>query len=177
MNNQEFLQLLEKRFLEHPERHLGLKWQAVRDALSKNDKINILIRMEDSGGEVDVVQETDKAFWFFDCAKESPQERRSVCYDEAALAARKEHKPQTSAEQMAREIGAEILDEEDYLYLQSLGDFDVKSQSWIQTELAFRQTGDALFGNKRHGRTFVYYNGAGSYYRTRGFRCKLEIEK
>ncbi len=177
MEQKELIGILETRFAQHTERHPDIKWDAVKDALEKSDKLEILIRMEETGGEVDVVQETESSYVFYDCAPESPIQRRSLCYDEAALQARKANKPESSAEKMAKEIGAEILNEEEYLFLQSKGEFDVKSQSWILVDEQFRKTGDALFGNKRNGRTFIYYNGVQSYYSNRGFRCKIEIGK
>lgn len=175
MKQEEFLQILERRFKQHPERHPTLDWALVRCSVLNSPRLEVLIRMEESEGEVDVVKLTEQSLHFFDCAAEAPACRRSLCYDEAAWQARKANKPQTSAEKMAREIGAELLDEADYLYLQSLGDFDQKTQVWLQTKAAFRAHGDALFGNKRYGRTFIYYNGVQSYYAARGFRCKLEI--
>lgn len=176
MEKQELMELLEERFLKHMERHRDMEWERVKAALNKSDKLDILMKMEETGGEPDVVLETEDAYVFYDCSRESPM-RRSVCYDEAALQARKKNKPKTSAEAIAKIIGAEIIDEKEYFHLQSLGDFDVKSQSWIATDREFREKGDALFGTKQHGRTFIYYNGAGSYYRVRGFRCKSTIEK
>ena len=175
MKKIEFIKLLEKRFNENMGRHPDMDWNKVQEALENSPNLDILLRMEEFGGEVDVVKKENERFIFFDCTAETPICRRSLCYDEAALNARKNHKPRSSAEQMAKEIGAEILDEEDYLYLQSLGDFDVKTQSWIRVDDDFRKTGDALFANKRHGRTFIYYNGAQSYYGVRGFRCKVKI--
>ncbi len=177
MDTQEFIRILEKRFHAHAERHPNIAWHELEKALLQSPQLAVLVKMEEAGGEVDVVKEDDELFWFFDCAAEVPAGRRSVCYDEAAREARKTHKPESSAQSLAQEIGANMLDEQDYRYLQTLGDFDQKSQSWLQTEDAFRAKGDALFGNKRHGRTFVYYNGAQSYYGIRGFRCKLGIAK
>ena len=122
MDKNELINILEQRFLKYPERHVGIAWENVCRALQDND-IEVLLRMEETGGEVDVVKEEKGHFLFFDCSQESPAKRRSLCYDEAALAARKANKPAGSIEKMAAEIGAEILDEEDYLLLQSLGGF------------------------------------------------------
>ena len=175
MEKKAFIKTLEKRFGENMQHHSDLNWSDVQAALEKSDRVEILMRMEKMDGEPDVVGYKDGRFWFYDCSPESPTKRRSVCYDEAAWNAREENKPVSSAEKMAGEIGADILNEEDYLYLQGLGEFDVKSQSWILTDTGFRKKGDALFGSKCHGRTFIYCNGVQSYYRIRGFRCKIMI--
>ena len=175
MEKTDFMEILEKRFLDNMQHHLDLKWSEVQTALEKSDKLEVLMRMEETDGEPDVAGYKDGKYWFYDCSAESPMKRRSVCYDEKAWNARKEDKPVSSAEKMAGEIGAEILNEEDYLYLQRRGEFDVKSQSWLLTDAAFRKNDDAFFGSKRHGRAFIYYNGVQSYYRVRGFRCKVMI--
>ena len=175
MEKTDFMKILENRFLDNMQHHLDLKWSDVQTALEKSDNLAVLMRMEKMDGEPDVVGFENGKYRFYDCSVESPMKRRSVCYDERAWNARKEDKPISSAEKMAGEIGAEILNEEDYLYLQRLGEFDVKTQCWILTEEAFRKNGDALFGSKRHGRAFIYYNGVQSYYRVRGFRCKVLI--
>ena len=174
INQQEFLTTLQQRLTE---RHPEIDWPAVQTALLLDNQWEVLARMEATGGEVDLVNETDDTYVFFDCAEESPVDRRAVCYDEAALVARKKNKPATSMEQLANEIGAAVLTEEDYRYLQMIGDFDQKSESWLATDPSFSQHGDALFGRKRHGRTFVYYNGVQSYYSSRAFRCKFTVNK
>jgi hypothetical protein len=133
--------------------------------------------MEDSGGEPDVVEQDAATgeFIFFDCAPESPAGRRSLCYDPAALASRKEHKPAHSALGMAADMGIELLTESEYLCLQQLGAFDTKTSSWLFTPPELRQLGGALFGDRRYNRVFIYHNGAESYYAARGFRGKLRV--
>lgn len=139
--------------------------------------------MEQSGGEPDVVLLGDDAdadahstpITFCDCSTETPVGRRSLCYDRAALDSRKEHKPQSSAVETAGEMGIELLSEEQYRQLQALGDFDLKTSSWISTPAAIRALGGALFGDRRYGRVFIYHNGAQSYYAARGFRGLLRV--
>ncbi len=171
------MDLLQQRFLAHPNRHEGISWDEVAQRLSQApDKLEVLQRMEDSGGEPDVVGKSPEGkIIFVDCAPESPKGRRSVCYDPDALASRKEHKPKHSAQGMAAEIGITILNEQQYKELQSLGDFDLKSSSWIDTPEAIRTLGGALFGDKRYNHVFIYHNGADSYYAARGFRGRLEV--
>lgn len=176
MTREELAALVRERFDKSPERHEGIDFDRVRKAILTGGKTDVLIRMEESGGEVDAVRQDADSILFFDCAAESPAARRSVCYDRKARLMRKAHAPHSSMEELAEEIGAEPLDEEDYLFLQSIRDVDLKSQSWIRTEDAFRSEGDALFGTKRHGRTFIYFNGVQSYYSIRGFRCKVRLQ-
>jgi hypothetical protein len=133
--------------------------------------------MERTGGEPDVIgydKKTDE-YIFYDCSEESPKGRRSVCYDREALEARKEHKPATSAMEMAAAIGIEILTEEQYRQLQKLGKFDTKTSSWIKTPVDIRKLGGSLFCDRRYDTVFVYHNGAESYYAARGFRGSLRI--
>lgn len=172
------LPLLHSRFLAHTHRHPDIDWNDLEARLLEHpDKLEILQRMEDSGGEPDVVgfDEHTGAYVFFDCSAESPAGRRSLCYDRAALEKRKENKPKSSVEDMAREIGIELLDETDYRYLQTLGDFDLKTSSWILTPENIRKLGGALFGDKRYETVFCYHNGADSYYAARGFRGKVRV--
>ena len=133
--------------------------------------------MERTGGEPDVVgyDEASDEYIFVDCSKETPKERRKVCYDRAALEARKKHKPENSAIDMAKELGIELLTEEEYRYLQTLGEFDLKTSSWIQTPAEIRELGGALFCDRRYNHVFVYHNGADSYYSVRGFRGSLKV--
>lgn len=172
------LSTLQQRFERHPERHKGLKWDTVEAALQRQaDKQKALAWMEESGGEPDVIAYDKKsgAFIFCDCAEESPKGRRSLCYDAAALASRKEHKPKDSAQALAKKMGVELLDEEQYQALQQLGAFDTKTSSWLATPEAVRKLGGALFGDRRFGRVFTYHNGAESYYAARGFRVILKV--
>ena len=169
---------LEARFEENMKRHPGLEWAAVHAKLEANpEKLWSLHEMEATGGEPDVVgydQETSE-YIFYDCAAESPQGRRSICYDREALASRKKHKPNHSAVGMAADMGIELPTEEQYRALQALGDFDLKTSSWLKTPPAIRKLGGAIFGDRRYDQVFVYHNGAQSYYAARGFRGSLRV--
>ncbi len=159
-------------------RHKGISWDKVEAKLiSKPVKLVSLYEMEESGGEPDVVGYDKKKdeYIFYDCSPESPKGRRSICYDHQALASRKEHKPADSALNMAEEMGIEILTEEEYRQLQKLGEFDLKTSSWIYTPPAIRKLGGALFCDRRYNAVFLYHNGAESYYGARGFRGKLFV--
>lgn len=172
------LETLENRFEENTTRHPTLNWKEVEKRLiDQPEKLQSLQRMEESGGEPALVNFEIKSaeYFFFDCAKESPKERRSVCYDQKALEKRKENKPKNSAENFAKEIGAELLDEKQYRYLQTLGAFDTKTSSWLKTPEPIRNLGGAIFGDFRFDTVFIYHNGAESYYASRGFRCVLKV--
>lgn len=172
------LETLEERFATNPERHQGIEWAVVRTRLeAAPDKLRSLVEMEGTGGEPDVVgrDESTGELLFCDCAAESPKGRRSVCYDRAALEARKKHKPKDSAVEMARSMGATLLSEQQYRRLQSLGPFDTKTSSWLETPGDIRDLGGAIFGDYRYGTVFIYHNGAESYYAARGFRCCLTV--
>ena len=169
---------LKTRFENNMNRHAELNWDKVQARLNVNpDKLWSLNEMEITGGEPDVVTYDEKtgAYIFNDCSPESPKQRRSICYDEAALESRKENKPKHSAKGMAEEMGIKILNEEQYRLLQTLGTFDMKTSSWIETPPAIRDLGGALFADYRYGAVFVYHNGAESYYAARGFRGLLSI--
>jgi hypothetical protein len=174
----ELLRLLQARFGKNVNRHQRLEWARVQAKLEANpDKLWSLHEMERTGGEPDVIgldNETDQ-YVFYDCSTESPRGRRSICYDREALEARKEHKPQSSAIDMAAEIGIEILSEPQYRELQTLGSFDTKTSSWIRTPAEIRRLGGALFCDRRYNCVFVYHNGAESYYAARGFRGSLRV--
>jgi hypothetical protein len=175
---QALLHRLQSRFEKNMHRHPELNWAMVSEKLAKHpDKCVSLQKMEETGGEPDVVgYDTDSgAFLFADCAAESPSGRRSLCYDKAALDARKENKPQAGALQMAAEMGIEMLTEEQYRNLQQLEAFDTKTSSWIKTPDAIRKLGGALFCDRRYDHVFTYHNGAGSYYAARGFRGLLRV--
>jgi hypothetical protein len=170
---QELLQGLEQRFGQHPERHQGIAWDAVQARLEKHpDALDALRRMEETGGEPDVIGQDGKTgrYTFCDCAPETPAGRRSLCYDQAALDERKEHKPKGSAVGMAAAMGIALLTEDQYQALQRLGEFDTKTSSWLATPPGIRSLGGALYGDRRYGRVFTYHNGAQSYYAVRGFR-------
>lgn len=174
----EMIQILKARFHKHTERHSGLEWDEVQARLeSRSDKLWSLYQMEQTGGEPDVVgfDEATGKYIFFDCSAESPKGRRSVCYDREALEARKKHKPENSAMDMAQEMGIEMLTEEQYRELQKLGSFDTKTSSWILTPERIRKLGGALFCDRRYDTVFVYHNGADSYYGARGFRGSLRV--
>lgn len=174
----EFLKTLEARFEKNKNRHKGIRWKDVQAKLEKNPKkILVLSEMEATEGEPDVVAYDKKAdkFIFFDCSPESPKGRRSICYDREALESRKAHKPKNSAIDMAAEIGIEILTEEQYQQLQKLGEFDLKTSSWLRTPKYIRDLGGAIFGDRRFDTVFIYHNGAESYYGVRGFRGCLRV--
>jgi hypothetical protein len=175
---QRLLETLQSRFEAHMERHRGVAWKDVAARLQRRAAaVEALHAMEASGGEPDVIAR-DRATGqciFCDCAPETPAGRRSVCYDRAARAARKEHAPRGSAEEMAAAMGVELLDEDAYRALQRLGEFDTRTSSWIATPAEVRALGGALFGDRRYGRVFIYHNGAQSYYAVRGFRCLLRV--
>lgn len=174
----DLLQALQARFEKNMPRHPGLEWAAVQARLdAAPEKLWSLSEMERTGGEPDVVGRDDATgeIIFVDCAAESPKGRRNVCYDRAALEARKEFKPATSALDLAAEMGIEILTEEQYRQLQNLGKFDLKTSSWLQTPPEIRRLGGAIFGDRRYDHVFTYHNGADSYYGARGFRGSLGI--
>jgi len=174
----ELLATLRARFEKHPERHPALDWAAVEARLTRADaKLRTLAQMEATGGEPDVVgadAETG-AIIFVDCAMQSPKGRRSLCFDRAAREGRREHPPKGSAMELAEEMGATLLSANDYRRLQTLGDFDTTTSSWVRTPARIRRLGGALFCDKRYDTVFVYHNGADSYYAARGFRCLLRV--
>lgn len=171
------LAILRARFEENAQRHQGVEWAHVLARLDANlDALLTVQAMEATGGEPDVVG-MDAAtghVTFFDCSTESP-DRRSLCYDEQSLASRKEHKPKGSALGFAAKIGAKVLDEDQYMRLQSLGDFDQKTSTWLLTPKDVRSLGGAIYGDRRFGRVFIYHNGAESYYASRGVRCWVVV--
>lgn len=175
---EELLSTLKSRFTKNIQRHQGIDWLNVQAKLAAQPaKLWSLYEMERTGGEPDVIG-YDKGtgeYIFCDCAAESPKGRRSICYDHEALEARKEHKPEDSAMNMAAEMGIELLSEAQYRTLQQLGIFDTKTSSWILTPAAIRKLGGAIFCDRRYDTVFVYHNGAESYYAARGFRGVLRV--
>ena len=177
-NQEEIISILKTRFEKNKTRHADIEWNKVQEKLEANpEKLWSLLEMEKTDGEPDVVgyDKNSNEYIFYDCVAESPKGRRSLCYDRNALDSRKEHKPKNSAADMAEEMGIEILTEEQYRALQELGNFDTKTSSWIATTPEVRKLGGALFSDFRYGRTFVYHNGAESYYAARGFRGCLKV--
>lgn len=170
--------IIQSRFEKNMQRHKGIKWNDVEQRLLKQaDKLWTLNEMEISGGEPDVIDYDKKSdkYIFCDCSPESPKGRRSLCYDEDALQSRKEHKPKDSAMAVAKWMGIEMIDEKQYELLQSIGNFDLKTSSWLKTPDNVRELGGAIFGDYRFGRVFIYHNGAESYYAARGFRGIFQI--
>lgn len=172
------IELLKNRFEKNLHRHTEMNWSDVQNKLIKvPDKLWSLQEMENTGGEPDVIaydQQKDE-YLFVDCSPETPKGRRSLCYDREALEARKDHPPKNSAIDVAKEMGAELLTEEQYYELQKLGEFDLKTSSWLKTPDEIRRLDGAIFGDRRYGRVFIYHNGAQSYYAARGFRCCLRV--
>jgi hypothetical protein len=172
----ELLKTLKARFERNMNRHQGLEWAKVEARLAaRPEALSSLLQMEQTGGEPDVLdydEKTDELI-FVDCAAESPKGRRSVCYDREARDSRKEHKPANSAVEMATAMGIELLTEAEYRELQTRGEFDLKSSSWVKTPAAIRKLGGAIFCDRRYDHVFVYHNGAESYYAARGFRGAL----
>jgi hypothetical protein len=175
---QELLRALKTRFEKNMNRHKGLEWVKILARLEANaEKLWSLHEMERTGGEPDVVGHDKKTgeYFFYDCSAESPNGRRSLCFDREALESRKEHKPKDSATDLAAAMGIELLTEEEYRALQKLGDLDTKTSSWIKTPSDIRRLGGALFCDRRFGHVFTYHNGAESYYAARGFRGSLRV--
>ncbi|MFN0274652.1 MAG: DUF4256 domain-containing protein [Chitinophagales bacterium] len=176
--SKELINTLKARFEKNMNRHKGLEWAKVQAKLEASpEKLWSLDDMETTGGEPDVVGYDKKTgeYIFYDCSAETPKHRRSICYDEEALASRKENKPKNSALGMAAEFGIEMLTEEQYRELQKLGEFDIKTSSWVKTPPHIRKLGGALFCDRRFDHVFTYHNGAESYYAARGFRASLRV--
>ncbi|HYL14829.1 MAG TPA: DUF4256 domain-containing protein [Terriglobales bacterium] len=175
---EELLKALKERFENNPSRHKSVAWAQVHARLEASaEKLWSLGEMERTGGEPDVVGHDKKTgeCIYYDCSAESPKGRRSVCYDREALESRKEHKPRNNAMDMAAAMGTELLTEEQYRELQTLGKFDTKTSSWVKTPSAIRELGGALFCDRRYDTVFVYHNGAESYYAARAFRVSLRV--
>jgi hypothetical protein len=169
---------LKFRFEKNMDRYSNTTWENFFEKISNNpEKMWLLEQMEKTGGEPDVIKydEDSNEYIFCDCSVESPVERRNVCYDREALESRKNFKPNNNTIDMAKEMGIEILNEEDYKYLQKFGQFDLKTSSWIKTPAEIRKLGGAIFGDRRYNNVFIYHNGADSYYAGRGFRGPLRV--
>lgn len=172
------LAALQERFEANPQRHKGVTWADVQKRLeSSPEKLCSLHEMERTGGEPDVVGHDRKTsqFTFMDCSAETPKGRVSTCYDREGLESRKEHRPKDTAMDMAEAMGIEMLTEAEYRELQTLGEFDTRTSSWVKTPSDIRELGGALFCDRRYGHVFTYHNGAQSYYAVRGFRGLLRV--
>jgi hypothetical protein len=175
---EQLLEALKARFEKNMNRHRSVEWAKVQGKLETNpEKLWSLNEMEKTGGEPDVVGHDKKTgeYIFFDCSAETPKDRTSVCYDREGLESRKEHRPKTTAMDMATAMGIDLLSEEQYLELQKFGNFDTKTSSWVKTPADIRKLGGALYCDRRYGRVFVGHNGAQSYYAARGFRGWLKV--
>ncbi|MGT2552391.1 DUF4256 domain-containing protein [Acinetobacter geminorum] len=172
------IELLKTRFEKNSHRHKEIEWTNVRAKLIESpEKLWSLQEMENTGGEPDVIaydQQKDE-YLFVDCSPETPKGRRSLCYDREALESRKDHPPKNSAIDVAKEMGVELLTEEQYYQLQEIEEFDLKTSTWLKTPNEIRKLDGALFADRRYGRVFIYHNGAQSYYAARGFRCCLRV--
>jgi len=175
---EELLRALKSRFEKNMNRHKGIEWAKVQAKLEANtEKLRSLNEMERTGGEPDVVGHAKKTgeYVFYDCSAESPKGRRNVCYDREGQEARKSSKPENNAIDMAAAMGIELLTEEHYRELQKLGNFDMKTSSWVKTPSDIRKLGGAIFADRRYGNVFVYHNSAPSYYGARAFRGSLRV--
>lgn len=175
---EDLINTLKFRFENNKKRHQKIEWSKIEAKLKAN-KLNLLslYQMEQTGGEPDVIDfdKEKEVYTFCDCSAESPKDRRSLCYDTEALESRKEFKPKNSAKNMAKEMGIELITEEQYRKLQTFGEFDTKTSSWIETPITIRKLGGAIFADRRYDHVFVYHNGAESYYASRGFRGILKV--
>lgn len=175
---EELLNKIKVRFEENMDRHKNVEWNDIQEKLESNpEKMWTLNEMEKTGGEPDVIghdKKTDE-YIFYDCSQESPEGRRSICYDREGLESRKKYKPKNNAVDMASDMGIDLLTEEQYRELQQLGNFDAKTSSWLKTPSEIRELGGAIFGDFRYNHVFIYHNGAQSYYAARGFRGSLRV--
>ncbi len=174
----ELLSELKARFEKNMNRHKSIEWAGVRAKLEADPaKLWSLSEMDRTGGEPDVVgfDKSTGEYILYDCSPQTPKDRRSLCYDRAAWESRKEHKPESSALEVAAAIGVKILNEAEYRELQKLGRFDTKTSSWLETPTSIRELGGAIFGDWRYGQVFIYHNGAESYYAARAFRGSLRV--
>jgi len=170
------LQTLQQRFEHHKHRHLGVAWSTIQQMLqASTEKLHTIYQMEITGGEPDVIVQEDAVLTFCDCSRESPQGRRALCYDKEAWDSRQEFKPLGNVIDTAKAMGITVLNEAQYLHMQQLEAFDLKTSSWLLTPPAIRSKKGAIFGDRRYDHTFIYHNGAESYYAARGFRGLLKL--
>ena len=170
------INILKKRFLENQNRHKDISWEMVEDILNKNEKIFIaVVMMEQTGGEPDVIVFNGNMM-YCDCSKETPALRRGLCYDGLARSKRKNNPPVSSAVEEATKMGVRLITESEYRYLQTLGEFDLKTSSWVFTPENIRNLGGAIFCERRYDTVFTFHNGADSYYGVRGFRVVVELD-
>jgi hypothetical protein len=174
------LRTLQDRFEKNMQRHESLEWPEIQAKLEAHpEKLSSLNAMEGTGGEPDVVGFDKKTgeYIFYDYSAESPEGRRSICYDGEGQEERvkKGVHPAGNAIDLAAAMGIELLNEDQYRELQELGEFDTKTSSWIQTPADIRKLGGALFADRRYGKVFVYHNSAPSFYAARGFRGSLRV--
>lgn len=174
MDEESLMETLKKRFQKHMHRHKGVSWDEVEKYINKSILISLRL-MESTGGEPDVI-ELDSHLYYIDMSKETPKDRRNICYDEEARLSRKKLPPKSSATKMAEEMGINLLEETMYFHIQELEQIDLKTSSWLKTPREIRILKGALFGDHRYGRTFIYHNGADSYYGVRGFRGYLKLK-
>lgn len=176
MTHEELLHTLEQRFLANPRRHPNISWDNVAAALAANpEKCEVLLRMEETAGEPDVIEHSAEGFLFIDCYIKNLEPRKNVCYDKASRVGRKKFPPKSSALEEVEKIGSRLLTEELYTLMQSLDEFDLTISTWLETEPGVRERGGAIFGDRRFNRVFFYHNGADSYYGVRGFRTYLYV--
>ena len=172
---EDLIKILKYRFENNKNRHKNIEWIDIEKKLIQNSRVlNIISEMEKTSGEPDLIK-LDNVFVYCDCSAESPKDRRSLCYDQQALDSRKENKPKGNVIEMAKRIGIEILNQEQYKELQKVGEFDLKTSSWLKTPEKIRNMGGAIFGDRRYNEVFIYHNGAESYYAARGFRGFIKI--
>ena len=180
MTNFELVKILRKRFEDNMSRHNSLEWTKVQARLEDSEeKLRALNEMERTGGEPDVVFQDGATgeYFFYDCSSESPIGRRNICYDGKGQEERNKKGifPEGNAIDMAAAMGIELLTEEQYRQLQEIGNFDLKTSSWLKTPSDIRKLGGAIFADLRYGHVFVYHNSAPSFYSSRAFRGCLRI--
>ena len=177
---EELIRTLQLRFEKNVSRHRGLQWADVQAKLEANaEKLWSLNEMERTGGEPDVIGYDKKTgeYIFYDCSAESPDGRRSICYDREGQEAREKKGvyPRGNAIDMAATMGIDLLTDGQYRELQKLGEFDTKTSSWLKTPSNIRNLGGAIFADRRYDQVFVYHNSAPSFYSARGFRGSLRV--